>query len=179
MLEHHDSWHEFARANGFSMKPEDIVMVRGTVKARRCLVAAFTGEASELSLQFDAAGGIFGRLGLSLSSSITDSKSPMCRFGPEDAIISDDIADEASQHVDHLPKDQCVFLSRYKLRFRWFRGSKVMKAEGKHRDDHTPPETDDGINDQFADDSGFSRYVEDDFSHRKVGNLYDVASPVS
>lgn len=135
MLDHHQKWVDYATDTkylGMRRKPEDIILVRGTVKTSSWTVGAFIGDGRE-----DHEVALEGRLGpvvnVSFQYSVQESSecSPVPpRSGPAHRVSSTDI----TTHPSHLltnpagtpaiaqnitdKKDQCVFLSFYKMKYR-------------------------------------------------------------
>ena len=146
MRANHDSWCDFAREQGHAVDPEDIVMVRGTVKASEWTVAAFLDETRHQTLELKASAATLGSLGVSLSRSVTSSMSVEHRTSPSQATGN-----------PSPPKNQCVFLNRYKIsdrRLPW--KNRKIKAEG-YRDDEPSQDDVDGyaIEDDCTDSKVF------------------------
>ena len=148
MRKHHDSWYAFAQERQHAVRPGDIIMVRGTIKARKWTVAAFVGEETEQSLHFDAHGIAPLAFGASLRLATTSSASVLHRSGP------------ISESTTTL-KNQCVFLSRYKMKRRIFRAPKVIRAAGYRGDDRRLHDDEERVPQE-------SPEIEDDFGHTKV-----------
>lgn len=74
MMEHHDRWHEFATQTvRLDCKPEDIVLVRGTVKTGTWAVAAYLeGENSSREVSFHVSSNPVATIGFEWSSEIQE-----------------------------------------------------------------------------------------------------------
>lgn len=126
MQKHHSSWCEFAfNQYGLTLKPEEIVLVRGWVKTSDWAVAAFLdrGTAHEVSFQADA--GPFANAKFSVSRSGVTSSSVQHRTG---RTVEHDPEDE-------IARDQCVFLSMYKMKRRYYLLPRVVAAAEPTNDD--------------------------------------------
>lgn len=135
MLHHHQSWVDYATDTkylGMRRKPEDIILVRGTVKTSSWTVGAFIGDGRE-----DHEVALEGRLGpvvnVSFQYSLQESSecSPVpLRSGPAHRVSSTDITTHPSRLLTNpasatgiaertiKEKYQCVFLSFYKMKYR-------------------------------------------------------------
>ncbi|KAI0337068.1 hypothetical protein BDW22DRAFT_1364574 [Trametopsis cervina] len=170
MNRHHDSWVEFSKERGHDVAPEDIIMVRGWVKASKWTVAAFMDETKYQSLQLEAQAGSIASAGVNLSLSSSSSMSVDHRTGPSraSAPYSVGVAEDAELH-----KNQCVFLSRYKMRYRKFPWRKI-RAEGYKNDESAADdESDDGSSSSETDHEG-DFFVEDDCVRTKIFDPVDL-----
>lgn len=134
MRKHHAYWYQLARDRiGFDCKPEDVVISRGWVKTTNWTVAAFLqeGRSQKVSLQgqFTPLAGV----GFDLSFANNSACLRECRTGPK---LSD-----GQSHSS--PRDQCIFLPLYKIRYRTipFLAPKIEAGAGPHQ---LPPHDDDG-----------------------------------
>ncbi|KAI0089368.1 hypothetical protein BDY19DRAFT_140693 [Irpex rosettiformis] len=172
MHTYHDSWCDFAREKGHDVSPEDIVMVRGTVKASEWTVAAFMDETRHQSLELEAQGGLIGSAGISLSLSVASSMSVEHRSGRSQPRISSDEEDSAANF--RPMRNQCMFLCRYKMRYRkWPWQIKKIKAEG-YRDDEPSSDSDSEEDTSAESDSEDEDVIEDDCSLTKVLDPLDT-----
>lgn len=103
------SWHAFATKLKHPVKPEDIFLVYGTVKANAWAVAAFTDESRDQSLELKVAGGALGNVGASIQFLVDNSMSVERRTSPKRIV---------KPGQPSIVNDQCLFVSRYKLRRR-------------------------------------------------------------
>ncbi|KAI0089371.1 hypothetical protein BDY19DRAFT_140875 [Irpex rosettiformis] len=69
MLEHYDSWYKLAKEQEHDIEPEDLVMVKGTVKASDWTVAAFYDKSKHRSFKVEARGIPYVGAGLSFTNS--------------------------------------------------------------------------------------------------------------
>lgn len=127
MRKNHDSWYAFAREKELILRPEDIFMVRGWVKSSAWTVAAFMGDDHAQEIQFVAQAGSLTLPSISLAFSSATSVSCQHRFGP----LKIDLASTSSGQSH----DQCLFLSRYKIRYRFVLPRKIEAAAG-NQDEH-------------------------------------------
>lgn len=152
--QYHDSWYAFAtdpEKLGLECKPEDIVLVRGTMKTSAWTVGAFLAR-DDRAHDFAAGGQIANVAGARLKFSSEHSLSHKCegRSGPirkqlftinpssplsmPDDIDAMDVVSERQepQNIDYdaSRKDQCVFLSYYKVKYRRFLPKKIVAQAG-------------------------------------------------
>ncbi|KAI0790237.1 hypothetical protein BC629DRAFT_1512516 [Irpex lacteus] len=142
MRQHHWNWVEYATDPdhlGIQCQPEDIILVRDAVKTSSWTVGAFIGEGSrvhEIALE--------GQLGPIINVGLHYSSQEACgslhvapRSGPSHRVLSHIATPVSSPHIAPLnpivvqeppPKDQCVFLSYYKMKYRRLLPSKIMAA---------------------------------------------------
>lgn len=164
MHRHHDSWYEFATNHetyGLACKPEDIILVRGTVKTTAWALAAYLENGNHThEVVFDGQAP-FASAGFKWSTSRQSSAKFECRLGPNDdislrrihpgrlSIASGKAA--AGSYEDELPEilvqqqrgrdvsidadnldNQCVFLGYYRIKYRIFKFKKIDAAAGPH-----------------------------------------------
>lgn len=168
MLQNHDSWYAFATdpsTLGIRCEREDIVLVRGTMKTSAWTVGAFlskTDDSHELSI-----GGRFGLVAgatVQLSSECARSNKCEQRSGPNRASPGSPSPIELSvpthrseggigTYTDYMasksetnqaPKDQCVFVSYYKIRYRRFLPKKITANAGSPSLDPEDSDYDEG-----------------------------------
>ena len=154
MLRHHDSWYEYAKNKlGLSIKHEDIVLVRGFVKNSRWTIATFLrGRSHTQEVTVSGKLASIADIEISYSSREDIRYSPNSpRSGPPERIkaisdcpltsklstlsLAEPSADEGK--VFTVPKDQCLFLNYYKVKRRWYKVPKEIRAAGgsARRDD--------------------------------------------
>jgi hypothetical protein len=150
MHKHHQSWYLFALSKGLEIPPEDIILVRGFVKTSQWTVAAFVEAAAAQEICFQAQTGP-AALSMSISLSNDTTTSPEYRTG----ITKSKRAAEnggSAQETDivtmdePLIKDQCVFISRYKIRYRKFPWKKIEAAGMNSGDDKRDEPEEDILN---------------------------------
>lgn len=151
----HASWVHFANdVLGFSIKPEDIIFVRGTIKTSAWTVAAvYENKERSHQVSLQAQAGSLAEAGFHLSSSFASLSSIEHRSGPRrtrDGLLirgstpyislDTPIADvekmlmaSTDTLVPGRKKDQTVFLSYFKVKPRrlWL-GKKVVAHAGYH-----------------------------------------------
>lgn len=154
MLQNHQSWYAFAtdpQTLGIRCEKESIVLVRGTVKTSAWTVGAFLGKFDRTqSVSLGAQLGTIGGGALKLSSERARYHKCEQRNGPLRSSSqyaaqlphSESCASQPSNplgiplppgnspsssvtNVSHFPKDQCVFLSFYKIKYRVFLPKKI------------------------------------------------------
>lgn len=119
-------------------------MVRGSVKTARWAVAAFLNESRDHEYQLEVSGGpmVSASAAISVALSNAMAMSVEYRVGPQ----TEDEEDSAQEQPEgegstsaikkkppaKLPRNQCVFLSRYKIRYRKFfwPGRHIQAAAG-------------------------------------------------
>jgi len=145
MYRNHDSWYEFAKQKGHAIAPEEIIMVRGWVKVSRWTVAAFVNETKGHESQLEVQMGSVGSLSMSAAISSATSMSVEHRSGPPAtaSVVDHENSREgeylvAANSVPTEQRNQCVFLSRYKIRYRRF-WLKKISAEAEALDDSKDP----------------------------------------
>lgn len=139
MRQHHMSWYQFARGIGFDCKAEDIVLVRGTVKAANWTVAAFQQHARSGKVALNGELLPVAGAGFTLSFGQSSACQQDCRSRPlptNTSLLSSGLATP-------LSRDQCVFLPVYKIKYRhirFFLPPKIEAGAGPHElprsDDH-------------------------------------------
>lgn len=143
---HHDSWVEFAKKRGHVVPRGDIIMVRGWVKASEWIVAAFKDESKYQLLQLAAQAGSVANAGLRFSVREASSTSVEHRTGASQAPAPSGAGATMSAFLRKRrrtgsrkyapPKNQCVFLSRYKTCYRKWPWQMIRAAGSK---DEEPP----------------------------------------
>ena len=108
MLDHHDSWYRLATEQGHRMEREDLIMVKGTVKAADWSLAAFHDKNDHRSFKFEVKSAASALAGFSWSRSVVS-----VEHRSRESKVPAPPPDAAQQ-----TKDQCVFLSRYMMRRR-------------------------------------------------------------
>ncbi|KAI0084204.1 hypothetical protein BDY19DRAFT_1026532 [Irpex rosettiformis] len=158
MRQHHGSWYAFAadpKKLGLECNPEDIILVRGTTKTSTWTVGAFISQENRAH-DFTAGGQVASVGGAKVTFSSGHELRHKCeqRTGPDRApanttsslleplsslLISGetdarniDSTDPQSQNneVNRSQKDQCIFLSYYKLKHRLFLPKKIVANAG-------------------------------------------------
>ncbi|KAI0765560.1 hypothetical protein BC629DRAFT_1541098 [Irpex lacteus] len=143
MLENHASWYAFAtdpKRWGLQCEPEDIILVRGTMKTSSWTVGAFFGQVNRLH-DFATGGQVASIAGakFQMSSEYSQSHKWEQRSGPYRALahlstpqlispadtMDIDSVDPRAQ-VNQPVKDQCIFLSYYKIKYRTFLPKKIV-----------------------------------------------------
>jgi hypothetical protein len=171
ILQNHDSWYTFATnpvTYGLDCKPEDIILVRSTVKTSSWAVAAFHDSGGRThDVSFAGQIGPFADAGFQMASQTStqaafEQRSGPNRRAPSLAQIPSrqsassrrslgrlelpelEIAATMSQTVvpEHT-KDQTVFLGSYRIKRRFWVGRKVVAAGGSADlpEDEPPPTT--------------------------------------
>ncbi|KAJ3552475.1 hypothetical protein NM688_g4134 [Phlebia brevispora] len=133
MEQHHTSWVQYARKIGFGCKPEDIVLVRGTMKTSNWTVAAFQQDSRSGRASLN---GSFTPVGLPVASAgfnLALGQQTAChRDSRSRPLLAGTILSG-----EPLSKDQCIFLRIYKAKSRFLRvwkPPKVMEAgAGPHQ----------------------------------------------
>ncbi|KAJ3519549.1 hypothetical protein NM688_g9286 [Phlebia brevispora] len=131
--QHHDSWVQHAKNLGFEPKPEDIVLVSGTMKTSNWTVASFKqihrSAGANLSGSLQPAGSV----GFSL------------QLSHQTPYLSDYRSGPSLLPGETLSEDQCVFVRIYMIRYRpLFLPPKIIEAGAgphelpRHDDDDGP-----------------------------------------
>ncbi|KAI0343808.1 hypothetical protein BDW22DRAFT_1304140, partial [Trametopsis cervina] len=133
MLQYHDSWYEFALRKGLQIPREEIIMVRGHVKTSQWAVAAFVDASRNQEIVFQAQAGPLATLSLAVARSdehsmSVDHRSGQTRRNSGDAIMSDSEDVDMTAQSQLPSQDQCVFVSRYKIRHRKYPWRKIRAA---------------------------------------------------
>lgn len=167
--QNHDSWYAFAinqDTYGLDCKPEDIILVRGTIKTSAWAVAAFIESGNHVhDVSFSGQVGPFADAGFNWASQQSRQSSFEYRTGPsrikrthsprpsissETAVAPSvksgklelpELEVAATMSSDVVPgdtKDQTVFLGYYKVKRRMWLGKKVVAAAGA---EELPPDT--------------------------------------
>ncbi|CAL1717286.1 unnamed protein product [Somion occarium] len=143
MRRNHASWCEFARRQGFIVDREDIILVRGWVKASSWTAAAFMekGHALELNLGVNAT--LSASFGVSVVGSVRTTQSVECRSGHvesnEHTTRSRRIASTyRTVLVQERTPTHCVFLSCYKIKYRSILPTKIVAAAEPSEDSKRP-----------------------------------------
>lgn len=158
MLRNHESWYSFARnpdTLGIRCSPEDIILVRGTVKTSAWAVAAFFDAGNQTrEVSFDGHFSEFASAGMKYWQLRKTVCSFEQRVSPYNPTLPADSAATVRQPVPDLNEpdspskpyaDQCVFLNYYKVKYRKFRPRKLLanaKVSGQSRPakgDHGQP----------------------------------------
>lgn len=142
---HHESWYNFAQSvMELDIAREDIVLVRGWVKTSEWAVAAFTERGQSHEISFHGQLGHLAQAGLSLSMTESNMMSVETRSGPHRrpfAQLPEPRTSSTGKNVEVEPdnrRDQCVFLSYYKIKYRKFLPNKIAAAA----DPNSLPESD-------------------------------------
>ena len=162
MRKNHESWYAFARdpdTYGLHAEPEDIILVRGTVKTSSWALAAYTDAGTHAhAIAFNAKAGAVAGAGFKWSSTHSSSAQLEQRVGPSDASPpvppARNTGKAVARYKDELPEvefenskgaspslgaenaqNQCVFMGYYKIRYRFW-GKKISAAAGY---DELPP----------------------------------------
>ena len=162
MRRNHDKWHEFAsHVLTLDCRPEDIILVRGTVKTSAWALAAYTdAEVRATDISFSGKAGSIATAGFQWSSARSSSAEFEQRVGPSNKgkgsiraarsgksvarykelpeIEYEKERGLASSSDDENVKDQCVFLGHYKIKHRFLLPKKIYAAAGD--DEHSPSE---------------------------------------
>lgn len=88
--QNHDSWYGFATGDNYGIHcdPEDIIMVRSTMKTSAWAVAAFKDSGDRIhNLSFNVVGGPLGNAGFQLASQVAVQSSVEYRAGPGHASL--------------------------------------------------------------------------------------------
>ncbi|KAI0753577.1 hypothetical protein BC629DRAFT_1177844 [Irpex lacteus] len=144
MRRNHDSWYTFVTDPGklgLQCSPEDIILVRGTVKTSSWTIGAFPGQTDRSN---DIYGGgqvaSIGKVKLRVERSHCESQKCVKRSGPgraplrpiQSAVSQDlnvkevDLRDQFQQQDAWLVKDQCIFLSYHKIKYRKLLPKKIV-----------------------------------------------------
>lgn len=158
MLSHHQNWRNFVKNLGIADCSADrIVLVRGTMKTSSWIVGAFTGQTNRVhDFSAGAQAVPFGKARVQLTTAQSDAQTLEQRSGPRARLPStnlsaslhtsssadaDDTDDQSSSNPSQVGvKNQCIFLSYYKIRHRFL--SRKIEANAdppsldKDTDDH-------------------------------------------
>lgn len=164
--QNHDAWYSFAtnsQTYGLQCKPEDIIMVRGTVKTSAWAVAAYRDSGNHThNVAFSGQVGPVADAGFQLTSSSTVQSSFEHRAGPtpnaaRPTSLKPVASGTSSNHGKYeLPelevaatlsreevpdnaRNQTVFLGFYKVKRRYFLPKKIVANAGS---DELPPAED-------------------------------------
>lgn len=131
LMKNFKSWIAFAEdRHGLEISSEQIMLVRGRVKAAEWAVAAFVEGGLSHKIVFQASAGSYASASFELSRTSYGSGSPEWRSGPKRSTVAADA------------KDQCVFLSTYRLKQRRRRlFSFKVEAAAEPTDPDAPPPT--------------------------------------
>lgn len=163
MRKNHESWYAFAKdpeTYGLHTEPEEIILVRGTVKTSAWALAAYTDAGNQAhDITFNAKAGTLAGAGFKWSSSHSSSAQLEQRVGPGDVSRTKPLSRSAGKAVARYkeelpeieferskgwdssidaesPSNQCVFIGYYKIKYRFW-GVKKISAAGGY--DELPP----------------------------------------
>ncbi|KAI0088758.1 hypothetical protein BDY19DRAFT_144753 [Irpex rosettiformis] len=143
ILKHHESWYELAKRRHHSVRPEDIIMVRGTIKASDWTLASFASEADRKEFTLQVKGGPSAYAGVSFVRSVVHAQSVDYRTSLDASWGIRKLFKLLLPQV--FPKD-CLFVAQYKVKYRYniLRRKQlpaIIRAEG-YRDDESRYEGD-------------------------------------
>lgn len=142
---HHENWCSFARNHcGLSLRPEEIMLVKGCVKTTEWAVAAFLDKGTSHEISFQAGVEPYARAGFSVSVSSHVSVSVEYRSGPTHHDTHGSTSSQSSSFVRPAVGDQCIFVAAYKLKRRRLGPVKIVAA-ADHNRDHGSPSSDDDM----------------------------------
>jgi hypothetical protein len=129
MRDNHDGWAEFVTKRlGIKCRPEDIVLVRGTIKTSCWTVGAFLGcKTRNHGVTLDGKLGPLVDVGFTYHGSQSSTTAPVTlRSGPKSRIVSSRttpirlLGSTLDAFDDHRSpvKDQCIFVNYYKMKKR-------------------------------------------------------------
>ncbi|KAF7797950.1 hypothetical protein EIP86_009157 [Pleurotus ostreatoroseus] len=130
MLKHHHSWFIFAKAMALNLSLEDIIFVRGFIKASDWAVAAWKAKDQDADIE-----GSFRYdpdTGFDFQFSKQERIVHACRWSSG--------SDQFSTTPTSRPKNQCLFLQYYKVKHRFFGADKIVAAAGPSILPDRPPE---------------------------------------
>lgn len=123
MLRHHQSWCTFAANLGIRREPQDLILVRGTIKTTSWAVAAvFDAGRHVHEVTFDGRFGDIAGAGAKYSRELGTVCSFEQRVGPYTP------GQEHTPLVESATRlaEQCVFLSYFKVKYRKFLANKIV-----------------------------------------------------
>ncbi|PSS35524.1 hypothetical protein PHLCEN_2v1518 [Hermanssonia centrifuga] len=139
MRKHHPSWFQFAKdVLTLECKPEDIILVRGWTKTTEWTVSAFQAEGRASRVAINGSISPAASVGFDVAFSHRGSWFTDHRSGPRR-----DPAEFLSPYRTSLPRNQCVFLAHYKIKYRKF-SFLQPKIEAGAGPDQLPDQDDDG-----------------------------------
>lgn len=167
MKKHHGEWMKWLTAKGYQLKPEQIIMIRGTVNTTEWTVAAFQSQESGHAVNIQGTFVSAGSIGFELSRDTANDGSVEYRSGPENvrrspsparSLVPPDSATALTPnhglYATHSRGDsrsslsrsekkwnQCVFLPYYRIKYRLFVLRTIQAAAGY--DELPDPENDD------------------------------------
>ncbi|CCM03868.1 uncharacterized protein FIBRA_06019 [Fibroporia radiculosa] len=146
MRRNYASWWKFAtETHGLELAKEELLFIRGHVKAPEWAVAAFvhSGQSAKISLKADASG--IGSAAFSFSHSSDATVTPAQNWGPKKKVAETQSRKGKGKHKGKGPQtavsdvaveqkvDQCVFLHYYKVKVRLgFWPTVIQAAAGPH-----------------------------------------------
>ena len=172
ILKHHQSWYELAKRRHYSVRQEDIVMVRGTIKASHWTIASFASETDTKSLTLQVKGGSAAYTGISFVRSVVNAQSVDYRSSRPEVKGFKKLLKSLMRQVS--PKD-CLFVAQYKVKYRYNLMQRkqlpaVIRAEAYPED--KPPSNEDGyaegVRVQEALTSDEDGIIDDDYSITQV-----------
>ena len=122
---YHDSWHQFAQAQGRIIDAEEIILVTGFLKTSEWAVAAISNHGKAHGVSFSAQGVPVAQAEFTLEHDTTVEMSVSQRSGPKRS------CDSAARG----PRNQCLFLKYYKAKRNRFLGRKIV-ANAEPQDEH-------------------------------------------
>lgn len=126
MIRNHESWCDFAlKQFDLLLRPEEIILVRGSVKTSEWAVAAFMDRGSSHELELYGIAGHLANASFSVSVSCVGIEPVSYRSGP--SLPRAALGEETGRGHD----DQCVFLQAYKIKQRLRIGPRFIQAAGE------------------------------------------------
>lgn len=126
MLRNHQSWYDFATTAGIGLDPQDIILVRGTIKSSSWAVAAFFDAGKHVhEVSFNGQFGNVASIGVDYAQQQETFCSFEHRVGPHEPTHRHN---DSSLAVDseRQDADQCVFMSYFKVKYRKFLWKKIV-----------------------------------------------------
>lgn len=113
MYRHHASWYALVRAKGLDIRRDDIIFVSGCVKAAQWAITVFGDAGAAHAFAFSAPGGSVVASKFEFATETQTTASAAQRAGPVRASVGG-----KGVRQEEGPKDQCLFLRYYKVKYR-------------------------------------------------------------
>lgn len=128
MLQNHQRWHHFATTTGIRRDPQDIILVRGTIKTTEWAVAAVFDAGQQVhEVVFDGHFGDLARVGARYSAELSTACSFEQRVGP---YTRGAVHGNPLHPSEPVSAGQCIFLSYFKVKYRLFIQNKIVANSG-------------------------------------------------
>lgn len=150
MRRNYQAWMRLVREElGFALDVDKLYFVRGFIKSKAWATMTFDKASSSYSGAVSVG---YGPAGISLSATWSDEMQspPVTRSGPslrsvpgrQLLSITDGSRTTPQSPYYDAPRNQCIFLSYYKMKVRRFLAPKVIKAAAEPRDPSPPGSSD-------------------------------------